>query len=168
MKREAKEKKRLDLLKQWKQCIAETIRQFGSSELLKAEHAAKRIQAEYPLHYCWMKKASLEKQLTCGQFMQDQLTEIFDEYCRYIIRFYQLLYQKNMMDEKKREQLPEECQFAFLAIEAFEDIKNMEYPSAVRLFRLALRQYPASTNSSVRWASIWIIQLKMREKNIRR
>ena len=181
MKREAKEKKRLDLLKQciditcsvylkqkilkqairmqidlsyiikgltleqWKQCIAETIRQFGSSELLKAEHAAKRIQAEYPLHYCWMKKASLEKQLTCGQFMQDQLTEIFDEYCRYIIRFYQLLYQKNMMDEKKREQLPEECQFAFLAIEALEDIKNMEYPSAVRLFRLALRQYPAMT-----------------------
>ena len=50
-----------------------------------------------------------------------------------------------MMDEKKREQLPEECQFAFLAIEAFEDIKNMEYPSAVRLFRLALRQYPAMT-----------------------
>ena len=55
------------------------------------------------------------------------------------------IYQKNMMDEKKREQLPEECQFAFLAIEAFEDIKNMEYPSAVRLFRLALRQYPAMT-----------------------
>ena len=105
-------------LEQWKQCVTETIRQFGTSELPKAEHAANMIQMEYPLHYCWMKKTSLEKQLTCGQFMQDKLTEAFDEYCRYIIQFYHLLYQENMLDEKKREQLPEECQFAFLAIEA--------------------------------------------------
>ncbi len=132
-------------LDQWKQCVTETIRQFGASELPKAEHAANMIQMEYPLHYCWMKKTSLEKQLTCGQFMQDKLTEAFDEYCRYIIRFYQLLYQENMLDEKNREQLPEECQFAFLAIEALDKIKNMEYPSAVHLFRLALRQYPAMT-----------------------
>ena len=50
-----------------------------------------------------------------------------------------------LLDEKNREQLPEECQFAFLAIEALDKIKNMEYPSAVHLFRLALRQYPAMT-----------------------
>lgn len=132
-------------LDQWKQCIAETIRQFSISELPKAEQAAKAIQMEYPLHYCWLKKVNLEKRLTCGQFMQDKLPEAFDDYCRYIIQFYQLLYQEDMFDKKKREQLPEECQFAFLACEALDEINNMDYPTAVRLFRLALRKYPAMT-----------------------
>ena len=132
-------------LDQWKQCIAETIRQFSISELPKAEQAAKTIQGEYPLHYCWIEKTSLEKQLTCGQFMQDKLTEAFEAYCGSIIRFYQLLYQEDVFDEKKREQLPEECQFALFACEALGEINNMDYPVAVRLFRLALRKYPAMT-----------------------
>ena len=132
-------------LDQWKQCVTETVRQFDISELSKVAQSAKAIQGEYPLHYCWMGKVNLEKQLTCVQFTQNKLTEAFDEYCKYIIRFYQLLYRDDVFDEKKREQLPEECQFAFLACEALDEIKDTEYPKAVRLFRLALRKYPAMT-----------------------
>ena len=75
------------------------------------------------------------------------MLQTLKEYCRYVLRFYQIQYRDEMFSREKRILLPKDCRFALYVWEALDQLEAAEFPEAVRLFRKALRFYPSMTGT---------------------
>ena len=69
------------------------------------------------------------------------------EYGGYVLQFYRIQYREEMFRREKRILLPKDCRFALYVWEALDQLEAADFPEAVRLFRKALRFYPAMTGT---------------------
>lgn len=133
--------KKMDL-DTWKRCAETIIKETAYDELARVRGAWESLKEDYPLQWLWIQKELLEKELTQGCYMKEQLLEALEAYCRCILEFYGMLYNEEILEESNRGLLPAECRFAFFAREALEQLSSGQMVQSVKSFRKALAVYP--------------------------
>lgn len=135
---------RMDL-DSWKMCISaitnETL--YGEDQYLW--EARKVLFEEHPLQGLCLEKILLERLLTKGFLMKEDLLQALGEYSRCIRMFYRGQYQETMFEEESRYLLPPDCRMALTVQDALEYWTQGKLAETVRLFRQALQIYPQMT-----------------------
>lgn len=134
-------------LEEWRQCAKKLQHLVGPEESETLKMAAEKLVQDVPVYGLWLKKLLCEKELIEGFLVGDVMLQTLKEYCGYVLRFYQIQYRDEMFSREKRILLPKDCRFALYVWEALDQLEAAEFPEAVRLFRKALRFYPAMTGT---------------------
>ncbi|MCI9633032.1 MAG: hypothetical protein HFH18_07290 [Ruminococcus sp.] len=134
-------------LEEWRQCAKKLQHLVGPEESETLKMAAEKLVQDVPVYGLWLKKLLCEKELIEGFLVGDVMLQTLKEYCRYVLRFYQIQYRDEMFSREKRILLPKDCRFALYVWEALDQLEAAEFPEAVRLFRKALRFYPSMTGT---------------------
>lgn len=92
-----------------------------------------------------MEKLLLEKELTRGFPMKEELKTQLEAYARCIYSFYSFLCREEMFAEEFRYLLPSECRLALVILEAMECWRQGRTVETLRLFREALQIHPQMT-----------------------
>lgn len=135
---------RMDL-DSWKMCISVIVNEalYGEDEYLW--EARKALFLEHPLQGLCLEKLLLERVLSKGFLMKEELLQTLAKYSQCIQSFYKGQYQGAMFEEKSRYLLPPDCRMALIVQDALDNWVRGKLAETVRLFRQALRIYPQMT-----------------------
>ncbi len=135
---------RMDL-EYWKACITEIIKDTPFSENPRLWEARKKLFENHPLQGWCMEKLLLEKELTRGFPMKEELKKQLKAYARCIHSFYRAQYREEMFAGDCRRLLPSECRLALVILEAMESWREGQTVETLRFFREALKIHPRMT-----------------------
>lgn len=130
----------------WKQCAAGIKELASHGEAQKVDVAMDQLVQDVPLYGLWLKKLLYEKDLIRGYLTGDSMIRTLEEYSGCLLQFYHMQYREDLFYEENRIFLPEDCRFALLVSEALENMEQIEFAKAIRLFRKAIRYCPAMTS----------------------
>ena len=135
---------RMDL-EYWKACISEIIKDAAFTENPRFWEARNVLFENHPLQGWCMEKLLLEKELTRGFPMKEELKTQLEAYARCIYSFYSFLCREEMFAEEFRYLLPSECRLALVILDAMECWRQGRTVETLRLFREALQIHPQMT-----------------------
>ena len=132
----------------WKECTNALIgEKISHEEYMRLEVSAEKLIQCVPVYGLWLKKRLLERKLIRGYLTGEVMIHTLKEYGGDVLQFYRIQYREEMFRREKRILLPKDCRFALYVWEALEQLEAADFPEAVRLFRKALRFYPAMTGT---------------------
>lgn len=129
----------------WKACITAIVNDTTFTESPKLWEARRTLFANHPLQGWYLEKLLLEKELTRGFQMKDEMKASLEQYARCIADYYQEQYQESMFTKELRYLLPADCRMALVVLEALEYWERGQLVETVRLFRSALKIHPQMT-----------------------
>lgn len=135
---------RLDL-DYWKACITEIVKDVPFAENEKLWEARRTLFSNHPLQGWCMEKLLLEKELTRGFQMKEEMKASLKQYAQSIADYYQRQYQETMFTKEMGYLLPADCRLALVVLEALERWEQGQLVETIRLFRSALKIQPRIT-----------------------
>ncbi len=136
--------KRIDL-DSWKTYICAIVSETPYEENGHLWETLGSLFTEYPLQGLWLKKLLLEKDLSRGFLMKEQLLQTLEEYAECIRSFYQAQYHNAMFEDASLYLLPADCRMALAVLDALDNWKHGNLAETIRLFRQVLQIYPQMT-----------------------
>ena len=130
-------------LESWKQCTDSIQDVITPAYKEKLWDAAGTLCQSAPAYGAWLCKLLYEKALIRDFLTNEALIHTLDKYVHCILLFYKKQYCEEMFKAESHNLLPKDCRFALYVSEALKKMELAEYPEAIRLFRKALRFYPA-------------------------